>query len=105
MGARFGTALLAVMLLSGCDQPINQHVEWPPGADWGEYGAAHCPAQCEQLARLSCPKAQPTPGGITCPDSCRALLERKVWKPEDVACVEGAKDVDGVRTCRVRCRK
>ncbi len=95
--------LVFAMTLFGCGQVPNHPVDWPPMDE--SWGAAHCPAQCSRLEALGCPEASPTPGGITCPDSCRTLLERKVWTPGDVACVEGAKDVDGVRTCRVRCRQ
>ena len=96
---------IVAALIAACNQTPNQHVEWPPGADWDDFGAQHCSSQCVQLAALGCPEASPTPGGITCPDSCRVLLQRAVWTPQDVACVEGAKDVEAVRKCRVRCKQ
>lgn len=105
MGTRLRPALLlAAVLTAACDQPVNPHVEWPPGANWDDYGAEHCPAQCAQLEVLACPEAKPTPRGVTCSESCQVLLNRAVWTPTDVACVRAARTQDEVRKCRVRCR-
>jgi hypothetical protein len=94
---------IVAVLVAACNQQPNPKVEWPPMDGWDSFGQERCPSECRRLAELGCPEAQPTPGGISCSDSCQVLLGRRVWTPEDVVCVEQAKDVDGVRKCRVMC--
>lgn len=102
---RLFAVLFALIALgcSGCDQKVNPHIEWPPGADWDDYGQSHCSAQCGKLRELKCPEGQPTPGGITCEDSCEQLEEKHLWPKAALDCIVAAKSVDEVRVCNVRC--
>lgn len=96
-------ACYAMLACFGCNQPVNPHVEWPPGADWSDYGAPQCSDQCAKLRAFGCREGGSTPGGIACESSCQTLAEKHIWPKSNVTCISAAKSVDDVRNCGVEC--
>ena len=102
MDRRRCAALLGLIALAACNQPVN-HVTWPPGADWDAMphgDPSECDQACSSLERLGCPEAQPTPAGASCSAVCTANAGRL-----DTSCVVRAQTIEQVRTCRVRCKQ
>jgi hypothetical protein len=91
---RYIYALLSAVALS-----CTPHVQTPISGD-----VEACPSACVVLAVVSCPEAQPSPGGVLCPDWCTDYHAAGYMRPW-AACVAGARDAADVRACGVRCAK
>lgn len=62
-----------------------------------------CPAACDVLADHACPEAQPSPGGIPCPQWCADYHAAGYLKPW-ASCVAVTGSVDAIRACGVECK-
>jgi hypothetical protein len=106
MDRRHGAALfglIALAAIAACNQPVNSHVDWPPGSDWDAMphgDASECDAACAVLEKLGCPESKATPAGASCLDVCAANAGRL-----DTSCVAKATSAETVRTCHVKCKQ
>jgi hypothetical protein len=78
-------ALLVALALLGC-APLPPVPPTP--------GDASCGTACARARELGCRHGAPSPGGVTCEQTCDALLE---VQPVDLACLTSA------TSCEARC--
>lgn len=73
--------------------------------DGGPEGAPRsaCLRACANLSMLGCPESRKVSGGDSCTTTCEHLVSSG-FSSLDPECIAGAKTVDAVRECNVRCR-
>jgi hypothetical protein len=92
-------AFIVACMLVCCGSSCERSTRPLPIPEWNTFAQAHCPRQCEVLTRLGCPEAKPS-----CASDCVQVVNRRLWTPDDIQCVEDAGSVAAVRECRIRCK-
>lgn len=58
-----------------------------------------CAVACHYWRALDCIEGQPSPGGVSCEDACRAAADAGVDTAKQLSCASTVKDCDALRAC------